>query len=101
MAAKGLSVWALDLPGFGYSDKPEDFGYTLADYADFMAAFMDAEGIPQATIVGNSMGGSIAMMTYLMHPDRVGTARPDRLRGISQGGRGLLDIRSHGVPGHR
>ena len=71
LAAKGLSVWALDLPGFGYSDKPKDFGYTLADYADFMAKFMDAEAIPKATLVGNSMGGSIAMMTCLMHPDRV------------------------------
>lgn len=69
--AKGASVWSLDLPGFGYSDKPKAFGYTLADYADFMAAFMDAEGIPKATLVGNSMGGSIAMMTCLMHPDRV------------------------------
>lgn len=71
LAAKGLSVWAVDLPGFGYSAKPEDFGYTLADYADFMVGFMDAEGIPEATLVGNSMGGSIALMTCLMYPDRV------------------------------
>jgi pimeloyl-ACP methyl ester carboxylesterase len=71
LAAKGFSVWSMDLPGFGYSDKPKDFGYTLADYADFMAKFMDAESIPKATLVGNSMGGSIAMMTCLMHPDRV------------------------------
>jgi len=71
LAARGLSVWSLDLPGFGYSDKPDDFGYTLADYADFMADFMDAEGIPKAALVGNSMGGSIAMKTYLVHPDRV------------------------------
>ncbi|MBN2224113.1 MAG: alpha/beta fold hydrolase [Deltaproteobacteria bacterium] len=71
LATEGLSVWSMDLPGFGYSDKPKEFGYTLADYADFLAAFMDAEGITKATLVGNSMGGSVAMMTYLRHPDRV------------------------------
>jgi pimeloyl-ACP methyl ester carboxylesterase len=71
LAANGFSVWSLDLPGFGYSDKPKDFGYTLADYADFMADFMDAEGIKKAVLVGNSMGGNIAIETYLKHPDRV------------------------------
>ncbi len=71
LAAGGLSVWSLDLPGFGYTDKPKDFGYTLTDYADFVADFMDAAGITKATLVGNSMGGSIAMMTALAHPDRV------------------------------
>jgi pimeloyl-ACP methyl ester carboxylesterase len=36
-----------------------------------MKAFMDAEGITKATLVGNSMGGSVAMTTYLTYPDRV------------------------------
>jgi pimeloyl-ACP methyl ester carboxylesterase len=81
LAAKGFSVWALDLPGFGYSDKPKDFGYTLADYADFMAKFMDAEGIKKAVLVGNSMGGNIAIETYLKYPDRV-----ERLVLIDSGG---------------
>jgi pimeloyl-ACP methyl ester carboxylesterase len=65
------SVWALDLPGFGYSDKPKDFDYTLSGYADFMAKFMDAAGIDKAILVGNSMGGIVAMTTYLKYPDRV------------------------------
>jgi len=71
LAARGLSVWSMDLPGFGYSDKPREFGYALTDYADFMADFMKAEGITKATLVGNAMGGSIAMMTYLKYPDLV------------------------------
>jgi pimeloyl-ACP methyl ester carboxylesterase len=69
--AKNFSVWSIDLPGFGYSDKPRDFNYTLPGYADFMVKFMDAEGIKKAVIVGNSMGGNIAIETYLKYPDRV------------------------------
>jgi pimeloyl-ACP methyl ester carboxylesterase len=69
--AKNFSVWSLDLPGFGYSDKPKDFDYTLSGYADFVVKFMDAAGIKKAVLVGNSMGGGVAMETYLKYPDRV------------------------------
>jgi pimeloyl-ACP methyl ester carboxylesterase len=69
--AKEFSVWSVDLPGFGYSDKPKDFDYTLSGYADFIVKFMDAQGIKKAVIVGNSMGGNIAIETYLKYPDRV------------------------------
>jgi pimeloyl-ACP methyl ester carboxylesterase len=69
--ATRFSVWSLDLPGFGYSDKPKDFSYTLSGYADFMVKFMDAVGIKKAVLVGNSMGGGVAMETYLKYPERV------------------------------
>ena len=64
-------VYAPDLPGFGLSDKPRDYDYSLDGYADFIAAYMDAMGIERAVLVGNSMGGGIAMKTELRHPDRV------------------------------
>ncbi len=69
--AKHFSVWSLDLPGFGYSDKPKEFDYSLAGYADFMVKFMDAMGIKKAILVGNSMGGGVAMESYFKYPDRV------------------------------
>ncbi|MBN1571649.1 MAG: alpha/beta fold hydrolase [Deltaproteobacteria bacterium] len=68
---KKFPVYALDLPGFGYSDKPKDFQYDLDGYADFIVKFMDAMKIKKAILVGNSMGGGIAMKTALNHPDRV------------------------------
>ncbi len=68
---KEFPVYALDLPGFGYSDKPEDFQYDLDGYADFIVKFMDAMKIRRAILVGNSMGGGIAMKTALNHPERV------------------------------
>ena len=66
-----FSVYALDLPGFGYSDKPLDFDYTLDGYAKFITDFMDAKGIKKATIVGNSMGGGVAIKVATLFPDRV------------------------------
>jgi pimeloyl-ACP methyl ester carboxylesterase len=64
-------VYAPDLPGFGLSDKPRDYDYSLDGYADFIAAYMDAMGIERAVLVGNSMGGGIAVKTQIRHPDRV------------------------------
>jgi pimeloyl-ACP methyl ester carboxylesterase len=71
--AKEFTVYAMDLPGFGYSEKPDrgDFDYSISGYADFIESFMDAMGIRKAVLVGNSMGGGVALRTYLRHPDRV------------------------------
>ena len=64
-------VYALDLPGFGFSDKPLNFDYSLSGYADFIVAFMDEMGIKKAVLVGNSMGGGIAIKTFSKYPERV------------------------------
>lgn len=66
-------VIALDLPGFGYTDKPDDFDYTLEGYADFMIEFMDTMEIDSATLAGNSMGGGVVLTTALLSPERVDT----------------------------
>ncbi|MCX6005432.1 MAG: alpha/beta fold hydrolase, partial [Chloroflexi bacterium] len=61
--SKHFAVKAFDLPGFGYSDKPLDFPYTSAGYAGFLKTFLDAYNIKKAVLVGNSMGGEIALQT--------------------------------------
>ena len=38
-------VIAIDLPGFGYSDRPENFSFSVEDYAEVIARFMDAKGV--------------------------------------------------------
>lgn len=60
----------LDLPGSGLSDKP-DIDYLPDQMLDFCIGFMDALQIPQATLVGNSMGAGLAMGITLTHPTRV------------------------------
>ncbi|HSL06187.1 MAG TPA: alpha/beta hydrolase [Nitrospiraceae bacterium] len=63
-------VLTLDLPGAGLSDKPE-IDYRPDQMLDFFVGFMDAVKIPQATLVGNSMGAGLAIGMALAHPARV------------------------------
>ena len=66
----GHSVYALDLPGHGASDKP-NWSYSLEQSVDFLGAFMDALGLERASLVGNSMGGLLALALALERPQRV------------------------------
>jgi pimeloyl-ACP methyl ester carboxylesterase len=64
-------VIALDLPGFGESDKPIGAAYDAPWFARTVVAAMDALGLERADIVGNSMGGRVAIETGLSAADRV------------------------------
>ena len=68
---KHFHVHAPDLPGFGFSDKPLDFDYTSNGYAEFIVSFLDRYKIKRAVLVGNSMGGQIALETCVKYPERV------------------------------
>jgi pimeloyl-ACP methyl ester carboxylesterase len=68
--SKQYRVVALDLKGFGFSEKPES-EYTTGEYVDFVIHFMDALKLDTATLCGNSMGGGIAWRTALKYPERV------------------------------
>lgn len=61
----------LDLPGHGISDRPADFGYTLEEHADAVAAALDAAGVAGAELVAHSMGGSVAVVLAHRRPDLV------------------------------
>ena len=75
-AAAALSrshrIHALDLPGFGSSSKPAFAAYDAGYFADAVLGVMDAMGIERAHIVGNSLGGRVAIEVGLRHPERVG-----------------------------
>ncbi|HEV2777420.1 MAG TPA: alpha/beta fold hydrolase [Solirubrobacteraceae bacterium] len=64
-------VHALDLPGFGASSKPTTAPYTARWFAETVLATMDELGIGRAHVVGNSMGGRIAIELGLRNPERV------------------------------
>lgn len=68
--AKHYRVIAVDLPGYGKSDKGF-YPYTLPFYAQALTELLDALKIDKATFVGHSMGGQIAMVTSLLYPERV------------------------------
>ena len=79
-AHHGHAVLAVDLPGHGRS--PGSARATIEEYAEWVAALLDAAALPQAALVGHSMGSLIALETSLRHSPRVtklalvGTASP-------------------------
>ncbi len=70
--ARTHRVYAPDLPGFGDSAKPAA-DYSPAFFEGFVAAFLNALEVERATVVGNSLGGLIALRLALSEPARVGT----------------------------
>ncbi len=65
-------VHAPDLPGFGSSSKPPLGAYDARWFADIMLGLMDQLDIPWAHMVGNSLGGRIAIEIGLNAPERTG-----------------------------
>lgn len=65
----GFRFWAVDLYGFGESEKPAN-GYDLDSFASFVTAFLDAVKVRKCTIVGHSMGGAIAAWAVMSQPRR-------------------------------
>ncbi|MFI9723391.1 alpha/beta fold hydrolase [Streptomyces sp. NPDC052396] len=61
----------VDLPGHGISDRPVDFGYSLEEHADALAAALDAAGVRGAELIGHSMGGAVAMVLAHRRPELV------------------------------
>ena len=53
---------ALDLLGFGHSDKPEHFSYTLSEQADALHVLLDLLGLSRVVFLGHSLGGSIGVV---------------------------------------
>ena len=72
LAQAGFRVYMPDLIGFGRSQQPADFSYSVRDQATVVVAFMDILGIKQADLGGWSMGGWIVQLIASGHPERVG-----------------------------
>ena len=67
----GFRVYLPDLPGFGRSEQPADFSYSVHDQAVVVVGFLDALGLKQVDLGGSSMGGWIVQLVAARHPERV------------------------------
>jgi len=67
----GFRVIMPDLLGFGYSDKPADIEYPLELFVQCVKQTLDAIGVERCTLVGNSLGGAVALRFALDHPSSV------------------------------
>jgi 3-oxoadipate enol-lactonase len=68
--ADAFTVVAWDARGYGGSSDPPE-GWTIADFADDLAALLDQLGTERAHVVGMSMGGVIALAFAARHPQRL------------------------------
>lgn len=71
-ALAGLgTVYALDLPGFGASDKPLDGEYTLTWFSGFVEGFADALGLHGVTLIAHDIGAPAGLMWAIRRPAKV------------------------------
>lgn len=76
LSEQGYTVIAVDLPGFGYSDKPTDLKYTQTNFATFLWEMLNDYDQKTASdsawhLVGHSMGASTTLAMALQKPSRL------------------------------
>ena len=71
IADAGFHVIAVDLVGFGFSEKPAWFEYTIGAQARVVVRLLNVLGIGRATIIGSSYGGAVAATIALDYAERV------------------------------
>lgn len=69
--AKTNRVIALDLPGFGRSDKPLDVNYSFRFFSSVISAFLDKLDIQQTGVVVHDLGGPVGIKWVIDNPQRV------------------------------
>lgn len=69
--AKSCRVIAPDMLGFGYTERVAGVQYTLDTWVAHLLGLLDALGVEQADVVGNSYGGAVALALAIRHPQRV------------------------------
>ena len=69
--ARNYRVIAPDLVGFGCTERPGDIRYSLQTWSNHVWSFLDALGIGQTSLVGNSLGGRIGLDMAAQHPDQL------------------------------
>jgi len=69
--AQGSRVIVPDMVGFGFTDRPADVRYGLDTWVSQAVGLLDALGIEQTDLVGNSFGGAVALALAIRYPHRV------------------------------
>ncbi len=72
LAATAFHVIAVDMPGYGLSDKPVDYDYHNDAQGRLIGAFIAKLGLKRAVVGGHSLGGAVALHTALSTPEATG-----------------------------
>jgi pimeloyl-ACP methyl ester carboxylesterase len=72
LPSQGVRAIAVDLRGYGLSDRPRDLGaYSLDAYLADLDALLDALALPHVTLLAQSMGGGLSLHYALRKPERL------------------------------
>jgi len=71
IAEQGFRSIVIDIVGFGFSDKPDDVEYPLSFFVECAKQTLDVIGVDKCSLVGNSLGGAIAIGMALEYPELV------------------------------
>ena len=69
--SENYRVIAIDLPGHGYSSRPDTLNYTADDMADVLNQFMEKKGIQSAHMIGFSIGAMYLLRFLSLYPEKV------------------------------
>ena len=64
-------VYAIDMAGYGYSERPEDYDVSLSAQASYLTEFLDKLGLERVVLVGHDIGGGVAQIIAARSPQRV------------------------------
>ena len=85
----GYRALVPDLVGYGFSDKPDDVDHPLSFFVECVKQTLDCAGVEHCTLVGNSLGGAIAIGLTLEYPELVDKLILMAPGGLSDDGRGV------------
>ncbi len=71
LLAEKATVYAVDMPGVGFSDRPPNASGSFRAHAERLLRFMDGVGVESCDLLGTSHGGAVAMMAASLAPERV------------------------------
>ncbi len=70
-ASAGHPAVAVDLPGFGSSERPWPYDYTVGGQAQALLRYLDGRGLGRVALVGNSLGGGVCLVIAAARPQQV------------------------------